>query len=59
MKYQQQQSHFICSDCEKEITLMIAAHHQLQISYNQDIEFNQCYLYDMSVLNQRIEVWWS
>ena len=55
IKHCKKQPQFVQSDHKGETTLMAAAHHQLWTLYKSDISFNQCYLYDTSVLNQRIE----
>ena len=46
---------FIQFDRDDEIVLMIDAHWQLRFTIKKNISFVQCYFYETSTANQRIE----
>ena len=54
----QLQSWIIQSDQDLKTFLLTEAHHKLIRVYDSDIFLEDCYFYNTSVKNQRIEIWW-
>ena len=52
------QSWIIWSDQDSETSLLTETHHKFIRAYDSDISLEDCYFYDTSVKNQRIEIWW-
>jgi hypothetical protein len=54
----EQQPRFVRSDRGTETVMMADTHYQLQVAYDPNLQFDDCYLYGTSTANQRIEAWW-
>lgn len=55
----EQQPRFIRSDRGNETVLMASAHHQLLSTLDNELQFQDCYIYGTSTNNERIESWWG